>query len=225
MFFGKRRKKKGDERPPSDDLDDDFGFEESRVEESKRSRPPARKPVEPDDSFLSGPMSDSDSDSSHGRGLEDHTFVEAPKPSARASKPLAPQMPKSERAANVDDPDAELPDATMFIGRAVDSTVLLIGWLVVTAGPNRGRDFRLTDGVTRVGKSTECQIRLLTDDYVSTVHATLGLENGAYVLRDLGSTNGTLHNGTRVASAIRLNDGDQIRFGLSDFVFKSCRLA
>lgn len=224
MFFGKRRqkKKKDVDEPLPAEFDDDFGFEESSVQDPSQVRPSRRKPTKPDDSDDSLV-----SDSSFGRGLDDATFVEGPKaPPPSSQTPIAQprSTPQPMPPADMDDTDEALPDATMFIGRAVDSTVLVVGWLVSTEGPTRGRDYRLNDGVTRVGKSPECQIRLPNDAYVSNTHATLTLEEGAYVLQDLGSTNGTLHNGARVTSRIRLEDGDQVRFGLSDFVFKSCRL-
>jgi hypothetical protein len=273
MFFGKRRKKKkeADEPLHADELDDDFGFEESSVQDPSTVRRPKRRPSEPDDSLVQRPRRrdpESDdslverprrrdpepddslverpprrgsgrrtpdpddslvSDASLGRGLEDATFVDAPKAPPRASSPPSAtprSTPKPPLPGKFDESETDeaLPDATMFIGRAVDSTVLVVGWLVSTEGPTRGRDYRLNDGVTRVGKSPECQIRLPNDAYVSNTHATLKLAEGAYVLEDLGSTNGTLHNGARVTSRIRLEDGDQVRFGLSDFVFKSCRL-
>jgi S1-C subfamily serine protease len=48
---------------------------------------------------------------------------------------------------------------------------------------------------------------------VSTRHASVIRHGEAFVLRDLGSTNGTLVNGQRIAGEVTLKDGDVIAFG------------
>lgn len=48
----------------------------------------------------------------------------------------------------------------------------------------------------------------------STRHAAIILENGQYILRDLGSTNGTFVDGERVTADVVLKDGDVIRCGV-----------
>ena len=48
---------------------------------------------------------------------------------------------------------------------------------------------------------------------VSRVHAELRLQGGLWVLRDLGSTNGTTVNGRRVVGAVVVREGDQVGFG------------
>ena len=54
----------------------------------------------------------------------------------------------------------------------------------------------------------------LDDDKVSRKHAEIGLYGpGAYVLRDLASTNGTFVNGRRVSEKVRLRHWDLIRVG------------
>ncbi|NIM50042.1 MAG: FHA domain-containing protein [Gemmatimonadales bacterium] len=48
---------------------------------------------------------------------------------------------------------------------------------------------------------------------VSARHATIILENDEWLVRDLGSRNGTLVNGHRISRVTKLDDTDQIRFG------------
>ncbi|MFI6446536.1 FHA domain-containing protein [Kitasatospora sp. NPDC050543] len=52
---------------------------------------------------------------------------------------------------------------------------------------------------------------------VSRTHAELRREGDGWVLYDLGSTNGTHVNGRRVAGAVRVRSGDQVRFGGLEF--------
>lgn len=67
------------------------------------------------------------------------------------------------------------------------------------------------DEPTLVGRSVDADLTLV-DEGVSREHALLVYEDGAYVIEDLQSTNGTIVNGRRVRSA-RLADGDEIRLG------------
>jgi pSer/pThr/pTyr-binding forkhead associated (FHA) protein len=54
----------------------------------------------------------------------------------------------------------------------------------------------------------------LEDEKVSRKHAELGLYGpGAFVLRDLASTNGTRLNGKRISDKVKLNHWDEIRVG------------
>ncbi len=100
------------------------------------------------------------------------------------------------------------------------STEAVVAWLVVTSGPLRGEDFRLPNGTARLGMSPACEICLSGDTYISSQHAEVSFRNGAYWLRDLNSTNGLFVNGTR-ASEVALNDGDQVKVGMTLLVFKS----
>jgi adenylate cyclase len=58
----------------------------------------------------------------------------------------------------------------------------------------------------------------LEDREVSKEHAVIDLAEGAYRLRDLGSSNGTFVNGRRVVE-LRLRNGDEIRVGTTRLVF------
>jgi PAS domain S-box-containing protein len=90
-------------------------------------------------------------------------------------------------------------------------------WLVVTAGSSPGavgRSFRINAEEALIGRSPEAQVRLL-EEGVSRRHARLTRSpEGNYALVDLGSTNGTYLNGTRLASsAARLEEGDRVQLG------------
>ncbi|MEU0981780.1 DUF1707 and FHA domain-containing protein [Streptomyces griseus] len=57
----------------------------------------------------------------------------------------------------------------------------------------------------------------LNHETVSRLHAELSARNGRWVLRDLGSTNGTCVNGQRLVGSIPVRDGDQVSFGRMSF--------
>lgn len=67
-----------------------------------------------------------------------------------------------------------------------------------------------------VGRADECTLRL-DDPSVSGSHATLTWKSDHWIVRDLGSRNGTFVGTTRVAPGEpkRLSMGDSVRFGLS----------
>jgi hypothetical protein len=62
-----------------------------------------------------------------------------------------------------------------------------------------------------IGRSSGCDV-VLTDISVSRRHARLILRDGAWVLHDLSSTNGTYLNGHRV-SRCQLRPGDRVALG------------
>src|SRR6476619_301760 len=84
-------------------------------------------------------------------------------------------------------------------------------------GPDKGRRFELPDAPALIGR--ESRQLPLTDNTVSRRHAELFPRGGEWILRDLGSSNGSYVNGVRVESTNVLKLGDQIRVGKSILVF------
>jgi uncharacterized RDD family membrane protein YckC len=72
--------------------------------------------------------------------------------------------------------------------------------------------FPLNNEKLVIGRSRSCDIRL-REDTVSRLHAALVWREGALVLEDLGSSNGTFVNGERVLDPHSLAAGDDVRFG------------
>ncbi len=71
-----------------------------------------------------------------------------------------------------------------------------------------------------IGRDPRNGLRL-SHETVSLVHAELTRQGGVWVLRDLGSTNGTVVNGRRVVGAAVVRDGDQVSFGQMAFRLSS----
>ncbi|MEV6109301.1 DUF1707 and FHA domain-containing protein [Streptomyces sp. NPDC051940] len=68
----------------------------------------------------------------------------------------------------------------------------------------------------RIGRDPANGLRLMHDT-VSRVHAELMCRSGLWVLRDLGSTNGTFVNTHRITGSAPVRPGDQIGFGTTRF--------
>ncbi|MFD3539411.1 DUF1707 and FHA domain-containing protein [Streptomyces sp. NPDC058662] len=71
-------------------------------------------------------------------------------------------------------------------------------------------------GALRIGRDPGNGLRL-NHETVSRTHAELSLRDGLWVLKDLGSTNGTTVNGRRVTGSAVVRDGDQVSFGTMSF--------
>src|SRR5262245_46075280 len=89
--------------------------------------------------------------------------------------------------------------------------------LVHTGGSDDGKKITLEKQRTTFGRNAK-NVVVLSDSGASGFHAEIAREGGAYVLRDLGSTNGTLVDGEPV-SETALQHGARIRMGATRFVF------
>jgi len=82
----------------------------------------------------------------------------------------------------------------------------------------------LEDGLT-LGRAPGNGISV-ADPFLSGRHAMFTLQDGGYLLRDLGSTNGTQVNGDKLADMpVKLKDGDRIHLGQLDFLYVAGREA
>jgi len=73
---------------------------------------------------------------------------------------------------------------------------------------------------TTVGRLPSCTVTI-EDSNVSRNHAEVRAGRGAFVVVDLGSTNGTMVNGVRINGEHRLADGDIISFGSTHVRFEA----
>jgi hypothetical protein len=92
------------------------------------------------------------------------------------------------------------------------------GVLVVTRGPNIGARYLLGDTVVRAGRHPESDI-FLDDITVSRRHVEImPKDGGAFVLRDVGSLNGTYVNRERI-DEVQLAPGDEVQIGKFKLVY------
>jgi DNA-binding NtrC family response regulator len=88
----------------------------------------------------------------------------------------------------------------------------------VVRGPYRGREFHFTTDRVSVGKASQNDIPL-PDETVSRLHAEILRDAKGYLLRDLGSTNGTFLDGSEIREAF-LRNGSQVSVGETRFRFR-----
>jgi pSer/pThr/pTyr-binding forkhead associated (FHA) protein len=87
----------------------------------------------------------------------------------------------------------------------------------VHQGPTAGARFLLDRDRTTAGRNPKNDI-FLDDATVSRFHAEFLRQDGRFVVRDLGSLNGTYVQHERVAEQV-LGSGDEVRIGKFRMVF------
>jgi pSer/pThr/pTyr-binding forkhead associated (FHA) protein len=84
--------------------------------------------------------------------------------------------------------------------------------VAITAGPLAGTTIPLGEAPITIGRADSSTL-VVADDYVSTNHARLVPRGDAWVLEDLGSTNGTFLDRTKVTAPTPVPLGVPIRIG------------
>jgi hypothetical protein len=86
--------------------------------------------------------------------------------------------------------------------------------LILRQGNEVGRRWILSrTAPLSIGRHEDCDITL-PDRQVSRNHARIFWQDDGYFIEDLGSKNGTHVNGQDVATAVRLEDGDELQVAL-----------
>ena len=97
------------------------------------------------------------------------------------------------------------PTAKVKRGRAAHT-------LVVTAGALAGTKITLSEAPITIGRAEDSTL-VITDDYSSAHHARLVARGGQWFVEDLGSTNGTYLDRTKVSGPTPVPLGVPIRIG------------
>ena len=97
-----------------------------------------------------------------------------------------------------------------------------IGRLVVVKSPalDEGSEHPLDSVAITVGRDGENDIPLPGDKFASALHARFDPRGDGVYVEDAGSTNGTYLNGVRLTRSRRLEAGDVVRIGETDFRFE-----
>ena len=84
--------------------------------------------------------------------------------------------------------------------------------LVVTEGPLAGTVIPLSTTPVTIGRAPDSTL-VIEDDYASSRHARVYPSEGAWMVEDLGSTNGTWIDRTRIVSPTLMPVGVPLRVG------------
>jgi hypothetical protein len=124
--------------------------------------------------------------------------------------------------------DLRLPQESMILapqqaaGLIPSPAARQLGRLVVLTSPalDEGDELTLDSHPLTVGRGTNNDVALSSDEYASTRHARFEPRRDGVWIEDIGSTNGTYVNGIRVTRERRLTPGDVIRIGETDLRFE-----
>lgn len=84
--------------------------------------------------------------------------------------------------------------------------------LTVVEGSLAGTSITLSATPITVGRSPDCTV-VIDDDYASNHHARISPHESGWIIEDLGSTNGTYLQSTRVNGAMKVPLSTPIRVG------------
>ena len=92
--------------------------------------------------------------------------------------------------------------------------------VVKSADLQNGEGFELNSVQLTIGRGNQNDIPIATDEYASARHARFEPRQDGVWVQDLGSTNGTFLNGTRLDRPRRLAQGDIVRIGETDLRYE-----
>ncbi len=93
--------------------------------------------------------------------------------------------------------------------------------VVKSADLEDGQDYELDSAQLTIGRGSQNDIAISTDEYASARHARFEPRQDGVWVQDLGSTNGTFLNGARLDHPRRLTQGDIVRVGETDLRFET----
>ncbi|MCU1392858.1 MAG: hypothetical protein JWM34_1286 [Ilumatobacteraceae bacterium] len=84
--------------------------------------------------------------------------------------------------------------------------------IVLEPKASKGTAISVANEIT-FGRASGCTVSVPDDTFVSQIHARVFNDNGNIIIEDIGSTNGTYVNGTRLTVPTALHKGDRIQIG------------
>ena len=112
--------------------------------------------------------------------------------------------------------DSEMGLKTEFVDDRATSRELHKAKLVVVDGPNEGDEYTIDGSSTYVGRSAVNDITIEEDQSISSTHFEIKAEEDGFVLRDVGSTNGTKLGGCLIKE-VYLSPNVSFRAGNTTF--------
>jgi FHA domain len=123
--------------------------------------------------------------------------------------------------------DLRLPQESMVLAphqarQLLGTAPLKTGKLVVLESPalEQGTERVLDSAPVTVGRGVQNDVPLPDDDFASARHARFEPRRDGVWVEDVGSTNGTYVNGSRLGKPYRLRPGDIVRIGQTDLRYE-----
>lgn len=91
--------------------------------------------------------------------------------------------------------------------------------LVMFRPDGERRSFSIVRNMTVIGRREDCDLRIPVGD-VSRKHCRIVKDGDSLRIEDLGSSNGTYHNGVRVEKDVAISAGDSVQVGPVVFVLQ-----
>jgi predicted Zn finger-like uncharacterized protein len=127
----------------------------------------------------------------------ERTFTRRDEPK-KATEDTTEQSPIPEKSTDQMPAELKLPE-----GKRIS--------LAIIAGPDAGSVYRVEKPRVTIGRSSADLT--LNDTEASRLHAAIEVRDLVILLRDLGSTNGTLVDGQKIADALELQDKSEFQVG------------
>lgn len=117
-------------------------------------------------------------------------------------------------------------DKTIVLGKAKDKEgtgsleipANLDVMVVVIEGNQVGQEFPILKTKVTLGREGGNADLMISDAGISRQHAEISMDKTSWYLRDLGSTNGTMKNGTKIVRAT-LRHGEKFKIGETTLQF------
>lgn len=112
-------------------------------------------------------------------------------------------------------------DSQRTIGFMLDGKNLnpVAGWLVCTAGENRGRSFEVHIGKNFVGRSMKMDIHSNDEQISRENHFSIIYDPKSLKFFALQGKGITYYNGKILSDGVELSEGDKLKAGKSEYVF------
>jgi pSer/pThr/pTyr-binding forkhead associated (FHA) protein len=115
----------------------------------------------------------------------------------------------------------EPPDVRRWFSSEVsEGRARVRGWLLVLGGGHTGQDFRLCEGVNRIGSDSGLEVSLL-DSGVAPLHFEIEYRDGDFLFRRGGSSAAVLVNGEPALEGRTLRQGDVLKVGAAEIFLRS----
>lgn len=122
-----------------------------------------------------------------------------------------------------DEIDKTQPVDTVTDEKSEERVRPVCGWLVCVKGKKKGKSFECVSGMNTVGRDEDCDIALTFDSAISGHNANFygDTDGEQFALAYANGKNPPKVNGKVILNQVDIHDGDVIRLGHSEFIFRA----